>query len=155
MSTDISLQTTTYQVGNKQWLLQEPDVKLNVTLDISKFTSGTHYPNGFIPSGTVLGKVTATGLFGPYDAAASDGRQTAYGLTYADVRAVRQNGSTAAKVGTGAVVNDAIVSVGKLPFATGTGITGALDGTSNTGTVTASASLTAAKAAVNQIRWEA
>ncbi len=155
MSTDISLQTTTYQVGNKQWLLQEPDVKLNVTLDISKFTSGTHYPNGYIPSGTVIGKITATGLFGPYDAAAADGRQNAYGLTYADVRAVLQNGSTAVKVGTGAVVNDSIVSVGKLPFAVGTGITGALDGTSNTGTVTAADSLTAAKAAVNQIRWEA
>lgn len=155
MSTDISLQTTTYQVGNRQWLLQEPKVKLNVTLDISKFTSGTHYPNGFIPSGTVIGKVTATGLYGPYDAVASDGRQTAYGLTYGDVRAVRQNGTTAVKVGTGAVVADAIVSLSKLPFPTGSGTTGSLDGTSNTGTVTAAASLTAAKAALGQIRTEA
>jgi hypothetical protein len=155
MSTDISLTTTTYQVGNKQWLLQEPKVKPNVTLDISKFTADTHYPNGFIPSGCTIAKVTATGLFGPYDAAAVDGRQNAYGLTYADVRAVKQNGATATKVGTGAVVNDTIVSVSKLPFAPGTGIAGALDGTSNTGTVTAANSLIAAKAAMGQIRWEA
>ncbi|OBK04700.1 hypothetical protein A5746_29865 [Mycolicibacterium conceptionense] len=155
MSTDISLQTTNYQVGNKQWLLQEPKVKPNVTLDISKFTQATHFPNGYIPSGTVIGKVTATGLFGPYDAAASDGTQTAYGITYADVRAVRQNGSTATKVGTGAVVNDAIVSAAKLPFAAVSGTKGALDGTSNTGTVTAAASLTAAKSALAQIRFEA
>ncbi|MCV7354489.1 head decoration protein [Mycolicibacterium fluoranthenivorans] len=121
MSTDISLQTTTYQVGNKQWLLQEPKVKPNVTLDPSKFTAGTHYPNGFLPSGTAIGKVTATGLFGPYNDAASDGTQTLYGFTYADARFVRQNGTTAAKVGTGAVVNDAIISVGKLPFQSGTG----------------------------------
>lgn len=154
MSTDISLQTTTYQVGNRQWLLDEPDFKPNVTLDISKFTAGTHYPNGFIPSGTVLGKVTATGLFGPYDAVATDGRQTAYGLTYGDVRAVRQNGTTASKVGTGAVVSGA-VSLSKLPFTPGTGITGSADGTSNTATVTAANSLTAAKAALGQIRWEA
>jgi hypothetical protein len=216
MSTDISLQTTTYQVGNKQWLLQEPKVKPNVTLDISKFsqsesqlvtvdaTGGTftlgykgqttgaiaeaataatvqtaleglstigagnvavsgsaggpftvkfqgalasqdtdllvangasltggastavattptpaHYANGYIPSGTAIGKVTATGLFGPYDNAAGDGREVLYGFTYADVRAVRQNGTTATKVGTGAVVNDAIISVSKLPFQTG------------------------------------
>ncbi|MCT7361223.1 head decoration protein [Mycolicibacterium llatzerense] len=155
MSTDISMQTTTYQVGNRQWLLAEPDVKLNVTLDISKFTSGTHYPNGYIPSGTVIGKVTATGLYGPYDAAASDGTQTATHITYGDVRAVRQNGTTASKVGTGGVAYDAIVSISKLPFATGTGIKGALDGTSNTGTVTAAASLTAAKSALAQIRFEA
>jgi hypothetical protein len=121
MSTDISMQTTTYQVGNKQWLLQEPKVKLNVTYDISKFTQGTHFPNGFIPSGVALGKVTATGLVGPYDGTASDGRETLYGHGYADVRAVHQNGAVATQVGTGAVVNDAIISVSKLPFQAGAG----------------------------------
>lgn len=155
MSTDISLQKTDFQVGNRQWLLQEPTVKMNVTLDISKFTANTHYPNGYIPSGTVIAIVTATKLAGPYDGAASDGTEVAYGLTYADVRAVRQDGSTASKVGTGAVVNDAIVSVSKLPFATGSGTKGALDGTSDTETQTAAASLTAAKADLAQIRWEA
>lgn len=226
MSTDISLQTTTYQVGNRQWLLAEPDIKPNITLDISKFsqlganeaqtvtitgvptggtftltysaqttaaiafnaaasavqtalaalsnvgsanvtvsgsaggpytvtfqgalaatdvaqmtatsslTGGTtpavavttatagataHYPNGYIPSGCAIGKVTATGLFGPYDDTAADGRQVAYGFTYGDVRAVRQNGTIAAKVGTGAVVYDAAVAASKLPFQAGPG----------------------------------
>lgn len=219
MSTDISLQTTTYQVGNKQWLLSEPKFKPNVTLDISKFsqseaqvvtidaTGGTftaafkgsaptagiaenvtaatfqtaleglstigagnvsvsgsaggpftvkfqgalasadqplltldgtsltggagtavvttptpaHYANGYIPSGTAIGQVTATKLFGPYDNTANDGREVCYGLTYADVRAIHQNGAVASKVGTGAVVNDAAVSVSKLPFQTGSG----------------------------------
>ncbi|ANW64009.1 hypothetical protein BCA37_10745 [Mycobacterium sp. djl-10] len=121
MSTDISMQTTTHQVGNRQWLLQEPKVKPNVTYDISKFTAGTHYPNGYIPSGVALGIVTATKLAGPYDNTASDGREVFYGHGYADVRAVRQNGTTASKVGTGAVVNDAIVSVSKLPFQSGAG----------------------------------
>ncbi|WP_052336142.1 hypothetical protein [Mycobacterium canetti] len=220
MSTDISLQTTTYQVGNKQWLLDEPTFKPNVTLDISTFsqneaqlvtitgsptggtftltyagqttagiaynaaasavqsalaalstvgagnvsvsgsaggpytvtflgalgsqdvalltasgaglTGGTspgvtvatvtpaHYANGYIPSGTAIGKVTATGLFGPYDNAASDGREVCYGFTYGDVRAVRPNGAVASKVGTGAVVTGA-VSVAKLPFQQGSG----------------------------------
>lgn len=120
MSTDISLQTTTYQVGNRQWLLEEPDFKPNVTLDITKFVSGTHYPNGFIPSGTAIGKLAAGGLFGPYDDTKADGTQVLYGFTYGDVRAVRQNGTTASKVGTGAVVSGA-VSVAKLPFASGAG----------------------------------
>lgn len=138
MSTDISMQTTSYQVANRQWLLAEPDYKPNVTLSIAAFTSGTHYPNGFIPSGTVIGKITASGLFGPYNDAASDGTQTAYGITYGDVRAVRQNGTAATKVGTGAVVYDAAVSAGKLPFQSGTGSIDA-----------------AGKVDLNQIRWEA
>lgn len=226
MSTDISMVTTTYQVGSRQWLLAEPNYKPNVTLDISLFskdgtseiqtvtitgsptggtftltyagqpttaiaynaaaaavqsalaalstigsgnvavsgsaggpytvtfqgalahtdvaamiatgsltggstpavgvTTGTgganaHYINGYIPSGTAIGKVAATGLFGPYDNTANDGREVAYGFTYGDVRAIRQNGSVATNVGTGAVVHDAVVSVSKLPFQSGTG----------------------------------
>jgi hypothetical protein len=36
-----------------------------VTLDVTAFTAGTHYPNGYIPSGTVLADIGG-GLFGPY-----------------------------------------------------------------------------------------
>lgn len=121
MSLDISLQSTTYQVGNRQWLLQEPDVKLNVTLDISKFTGGTHFPNGYIPSGTVIGLLTSGGLGAPYNDALSDGSQTAYGITYGDARVTYANGTNAAKVSISVVVNDCIVSKSKLPFQSGTG----------------------------------
>ena len=139
MSTDISLQSTTYQVGNRQWLLAEPDVKLNVTLDISKFTAGTHFPNGYIPSGTVVGIVTASGLAGPYNDAASDGTQAAYGITYGDARVTRYpSGTNATQVGISCVVYDAVVSVAKLPFQSGTG---SIDANG--------------KADLKNIRWEA
>lgn len=36
-----------------------------ITLDVTAFTANTHYPNGFIPSGTLLSEL-ASGLFGPY-----------------------------------------------------------------------------------------
>jgi len=52
----------------------------SITLDGDEFTDGTKYPDGAIPSGTPLGKVTATGKYGPYDNAANDGRQTLAGL---------------------------------------------------------------------------
>lgn len=39
----------------------------SVTLDVTKFTAGTHYPAGYIKSGQSLGLITATGLYGPYD----------------------------------------------------------------------------------------
>ncbi|MFJ9371385.1 head decoration protein [Nocardia sp. NPDC101769] len=52
-----------------------------VVLDVTKFTQATHYPNNrvMVP-GVVLGKITATGKYGPYDPNASDGRQTATGF---------------------------------------------------------------------------
>lgn len=52
----------------------------SITLDGEKFTDTTKYPGGTIPSGTPLGKVTATGKFGPYDNAANDGREVLKGL---------------------------------------------------------------------------
>ncbi len=78
-------------------------------------------PNGYIPSGTALGKVTSTGMVGPYDPNASDGRQTAYGFLFDDVRAIRFDGSTASQVPTGAIVNEAVVSLSHLPVQTGPG----------------------------------
>jgi hypothetical protein len=120
---DISVQSTQYQVENRSWLLSphgtEPGTTPTVTLDISKFTAGTHFPNGFIPSGVVLGKVTATGLYGPYSDAASDGTQTATHILFSNVRVTRQDGSNAAKVG-GAGLVHGFVDPAKLPIAGGT-----------------------------------
>jgi hypothetical protein len=45
------------------------------------FVAGTHYPTGTLPSGTAVGKITASGKYGRYDDTATDGRQTLVGLT--------------------------------------------------------------------------
>jgi hypothetical protein len=47
------------------------------TLDVTKFVAGTHYDptTGVIPQVTGLGKITASGLYGPFDSTATDGRQ--------------------------------------------------------------------------------
>lgn len=63
--TDISVVSTAFQVENRSWLLgphgTDPGANPSITLDISTFTSGTHYPNGYIPSGTALSLITAAG----------------------------------------------------------------------------------------------
>lgn len=67
---DISVQSTQSQVEDRSWLLSEhgtePGATPSVILDVSAFDESTHYPNGYIPSGTALGEITATGLYGPY-----------------------------------------------------------------------------------------
>lgn len=124
--TDITVVTTASQVENRSWLLSGPEGvgpgwTPSLTLDISKFVQGTHYPNGYIPSGTVLAKVTATGLYGPYDNTATDGREIEAG----DGRIQLLFGSVpvragATKVG-GAGVVHAHVDAAKLPFQSGAG----------------------------------
>jgi hypothetical protein len=68
--TDISVATVNYQVEKRAWLLSphgtDPGTTPSITLDVSAFTPAVHYPNGYIPSGAPLGKITATGLYGPY-----------------------------------------------------------------------------------------
>lgn len=70
--TDITVVSTAYQVEDRSWLLGPhgtgPGDNPGCTLDVSAFTAADHYPNGYIPSGMPLGVITATGLYGPYDA---------------------------------------------------------------------------------------
>ena len=118
--TDITVTTKQSQVEKRSWLLSphgtEPGTTPSVTLDITKFTAGTHYPNGYIPSGIVLGIVTATGMAGPYDPAASDGTETAVGHLFSSLTV--NAGST--KVG-GAYLVHGFVRRSKLPLSSGTG----------------------------------
>jgi hypothetical protein len=112
---DISLQPVeSYQAEDRSWLGSSDgtDVTQTVTLNTSTFTAGTHYPNGYIPSGCVLGQISATGLYGPYDNTASDGRQTAVGFLYSNTK-VRSGGPNV-----GASIHwRGIVKSAKLPIA--------------------------------------
>lgn len=60
--------TETFGVEDQSWLGSAHGTSScpSITLDTSAFTSGTHYPNGYFPSGLPLGKITASGLYAPY-----------------------------------------------------------------------------------------
>lgn len=61
------LRSETYGAGDQSWLGSSHGINecRTETLDISAFTLATHYPNGYIPSGTPVAKVA--GLLVPYD----------------------------------------------------------------------------------------
>ncbi|MGW1587315.1 head decoration protein [Streptomyces sp. NPDC002386] len=87
---DLSLTTQSFGVDDQSWLGSEHGTQAteSVTLDTSTFTPATHYPAGYFKSGIPLGAITATpGKYGPYDNAASDGRQTLVGFLFAAVKA--------------------------------------------------------------------
>lgn len=79
---DLSVRTETFGGDDQSWLGSAHGTSnaRTVTLDKAKFTAGTHYPAGYIKSGTPLGQVSASKKFGPYDDTATDGRQTLVGF---------------------------------------------------------------------------
>lgn len=118
--THLGVTRSEIQAENRSWLRgphgTEPGANPNATLLVSLFTAGIHYPNGYIPSGIVLGKVTATGVYGPYDSAATDGRETAAGLLFGSLTVI----PGIDRVG-GAIVRHGFVNPAKLPIQSGTG----------------------------------
>lgn len=129
---DISVSSTSYQVENREWLSSNfgCDEPRTITLDTSGW-SADHYPNGFIPSGAVVGKLTATGLYVPYDNAASDGQQVAVGILFSAVK-VPANGTTDIAA---AMLEMGLIVEAKLPYGAGGGQineTGAIDSAGKT-----------------------
>ncbi|WP_043468982.1 head decoration protein [Kitasatospora sp. MBT66] len=112
---ELGLRTETFQQEDHSWLgsAHGTDATRSITLDTTKFTAGTHYPNGYFPSGLPLGQITAGGKFGPYDDTAVDGRQTCVGFLMTSVRAPRTAGAPVV----GALLDHGKVVTARLPLA--------------------------------------
>lgn len=126
--TDMSVSTTAYQVERRSWFLgtaADPGFVQSGSLDISAFNPA-HYVNGYIPSGTVVGLITAGGKAGPYLAAGVGGLDTAYGILFSSVK-VPNLADLTKDVGCAILVAFAPISVAKLPFTAATVSGGFLD----------------------------
>lgn len=112
--TEIAVTSTGYQAEKRSWLLgphgTEPGTNRGITIDASLFTAGTHFPNGYLPSGTAISPAG-----GPYS-----GTGACAGLLFSSLPIK----SATAKVG-GALVVHGFVNTQKLPFSSGAGSLGA------------------------------
>lgn len=100
----------------------------SVMLDVSTFLAAHLTDKGAIPSGTVLGKITATGLYGPYDNAAVDGREVAAGFLWSTTKVGNGTGAdlaTAPDTGV-ALFWTGVIKQSRLPLFAGT-VLGELD----------------------------
>jgi hypothetical protein len=72
------LRSETIGAGDQSWLGSAHGIAdcRTETIDISAFTAGTHYPDGYIPSGTAVAKVG--GVLVPY--VATEGTVTGAGI---------------------------------------------------------------------------
>lgn len=82
------LVTETIGTGDQSWLGESgPHKARSQALLKSAFTAGTHYPNGYLPSGTAVAQFTSganSGQYGPYTAGAADGTQNLVGFVLTD-----------------------------------------------------------------------
>lgn len=123
---DLSLRTESFSQDAQDWLGSShgTDAPKSITLDKSTFTLATHFPDGYIVSGIALGKITATGKYGPYDDALSNGQNVLAGFLWTAV-AIR---TTADKDPGGALLLHCFVVEAKLPLAgASTGTAGRVD----------------------------
>lgn len=111
---DLSLRTDHFDSDDASWLGSShgTDAGRSITLDVSTFTEATHYPDGYFPSGLPLGRITASGLYGPYDSEAVDGRATLAGFLLAPVDTPTGSGDVI-----GALLDHGRVKVNRLPVA--------------------------------------
>ena len=79
---DLTVRTKSWQADDQTWkaAAHGTDLARSISVDAALFTPATHAPNGFLPSGLPVAKVTATGLYGPYTTGGAGGLQTFAGL---------------------------------------------------------------------------
>ena len=119
MVTDISVRTVgSYGAEDRSWTIGEHgfDASLNAPLDFTKFT-GANFADGYIKSGCVLGLITATGKFGPYEPAAVDGRQNAAGMLFNTIK-IPANTAT---IASDAILVHFVCRAARLPYQSGLG----------------------------------
>ena len=125
---DLSVRTVSYGSGNHTWLGSSHGTNnaIGVTIDVEALTETDHYPNGYLPAGTVLANITSSGLRAPYDPADTPaGIGTATGFLLEDVK-IPTDGTTdvaAAELRHGRIVE------ANLPLS---GVTGEIDAAGKT-----------------------
>lgn len=127
MVTDISVRTAgSYGAEDRSWTIGEHgfDMTENAPLDFTKFT-GANFAYGLIKSGCVLGLITASEKYGPYEPGATDGRQTAVGMLFNTIK-IPANTAT---VASDAILTHFMCRAARLPYPSGLG---ALDANART-----------------------
>ncbi len=127
--TDIGVGSYTTQVEKRAWLLSPhgtgPGENPSGTLDVSTLTQATHYPDGYVKSGLVLARNSATGRLEAYKPLGTNGTDTAVGILYGSVT-VPDLLNLARDVGVAFVIHG-YVNPAKLPIAAGATGGGFLD----------------------------
>lgn len=112
----MNLSTTTETWGNEDlsWLGSAHGLEMADSVTLDRATMNAAWlTDGVVPAGVILGRITASGRYGPYDNAAVDGRAVAAGLLISPVM------TGAAGNPVGAIISHGQVITAKLPATSG------------------------------------
>lgn len=112
---DLKFEVDATFVGtSKAWIAHQMgfDSGRSITLDLSTFTAGTHYPDGWLRSGIVIARRSTDGLYVPYVNAGANETGIPRGHLFEDVKVRATN--TTGKAG-GTLFWHGIVIVSRLP----------------------------------------
>lgn len=115
---DLTVRTDAIGADDQSWMGSRHGTNnaRTITLARAAFTAATHYPQGFMKSGTPLARYTTganTGLYGPYTTGATDGSQNLAGFLLTPVSFVTW-GSTGNVVAP--LLEHGVVYLAKLPL---------------------------------------
>jgi hypothetical protein len=124
----INPEITKHNVGldSRDWAYSRKgfDTCQSVTLNLALFTTGAGFGiapyEGYIPSGTALAMVTATGLYGPYDTGGAGGLEIFRGLLLNPARLKDADGNAFTRDGN-AMMREGDIILSRLPVFTGVG----------------------------------
>ncbi len=79
---DLTVRSKSWQADDQSWkaAAHGTDLARSISVDAAAFTPATHAPNGFLPSGLPVAKITASGLYGPYTTGGAGGLGTLAGF---------------------------------------------------------------------------
>lgn len=106
---DLETRTEEFTSEDRRWMATRHGVDdtEGVTLDGDLFPTGD-YPEGRVPSGLILARVSATGLYGPYDPAQDpamgDGRHVPTGHLFTSLRVAAGRRASGAQLRRGSVI---------------------------------------------------
>ena len=116
---DLTLRTESFGVDDMSWLGSRHGIGecASCTLDTSAFTPSIHYPDGFFKSGLALGKITASGLYGPYASQSNEVQTLTEGGSGLTSYTITWSGQTTASIdddATAAEVQAALIALSNI-----------------------------------------
>ena len=105
---DLTQRTESFNVDDPSWLGSRHGLgeAVSVTLDTSTFTPELHYPDGYFKSGIALGKITASGKYGPYAGTTDEVQTLTVGGSGLESFTITYSGQTTAAIAADATAGD-------------------------------------------------
>jgi hypothetical protein len=97
---DTAVRTEVIGAGDQSWLGSHHGTNAcrTITIDKATLVAETHYPDGYLKSGLPLGKITASGKYGPYGGRANEVQTINLGSATAGTITIGVEGETTAAI---------------------------------------------------------